>query len=692
MASKEKEDESVQNSEMGIKDDSLQLAEEHLKKPLHEALGDVARFSYLATYTTSIGMLYPDEWHQKWRHDGITQLRKHLHLDKDLFNVMEQMITENKDKKDQETFVKKLLEDPTLVKPELIPQDLMTLSLQTGGYDARTRVVIYHFCELFEIDPEKILKFEQSLVENFIQAQAEMTEEEKEEKRKKEVRRKVRRYFAIGAATIAGGALIGLTGGLAAPLVATASVALLGPGVAFLATQAGIVALASVFGVAGAGLSGYKMNKRVGEVEEFEFEALTEGKDLHVSICVSGWLTKEKSDNFYMPWMTLDNSREIYCLKWESKYLMDLGESLEYILNKVMTIAAKEALKYTVLAGLLAALALPATAYASLTAIDNPWGIATNRAAEVGKQLAEVLLMRHQGKRPTTLIGFSMGARVIYFCLKELASRKGSEGIIQDVCLLGAPVPYKKEVWDLFPRIVAGKIYNGYCRGDWLLQFVYRTASAQVTDIVGLDAVPWKHNCMVNVDLTDVVSGHLDYSDKMDTVLKHMGFKQKERRKSASLNKLAQMKIATKEQKPGLATSGPLEGEEEIPCIDAKDLNLSLTKEKMGKAAGFSSSDVTKSPSLNLTKNTARDEGMRSQSMGAMSGLVEDKLVAGGNRDANDNESQHSKASQEMEERGMSKVGGERQKVEECGGNSVPSPEKELCDEIDSIQIQTSKE
>lgn len=44
----------------------------------------------------------------------------------------------------------------------------------------------------------------------------------------------------------------------------------------------------------------------------------------------------------------------------------------------------------------MAALALPATAYASLTAVDNPWGIATNRAAEVGKQLAEVLLMREQ--------------------------------------------------------------------------------------------------------------------------------------------------------------------------------------------------------------------------------------------------------------------------------------------------------
>lgn len=48
----------------------------------------------------------------------------------------------------------------------------------------------------------------------------------------------------------------GLTGGLAAPLVASASIALLGPGIAFIGTHAGIVAMASVFGVAGAGLTG----------------------------------------------------------------------------------------------------------------------------------------------------------------------------------------------------------------------------------------------------------------------------------------------------------------------------------------------------------------------------------------------------------------------------------------------------
>ena len=34
------------------------------------------------------------------------------------------------------------------------------------------------------------------------------------------------------------------------------------------------------------------MNKRVGDIEEFEFEALTSENDMHLTITVSGWLTK----------------------------------------------------------------------------------------------------------------------------------------------------------------------------------------------------------------------------------------------------------------------------------------------------------------------------------------------------------------------------------------------------------------
>ncbi len=32
------------------------------------------------------------------------------------------------------------------------------------------------------------------------------------------------------------------------------------------------------------------MKKRVGSIEEFEFEPLSEGRQLHVTIAISGWL------------------------------------------------------------------------------------------------------------------------------------------------------------------------------------------------------------------------------------------------------------------------------------------------------------------------------------------------------------------------------------------------------------------
>jgi len=44
--------------------------------------------------------------------------------------------------------------------------------------------------------------------------------------------------------------------------------------------------------------------------------------------------------------------------------------------------------------------------------------ISVFRSAEVGKLLADVLISREQGQRPVTLVGFSLGARVLYYCLR----------------------------------------------------------------------------------------------------------------------------------------------------------------------------------------------------------------------------------------------------------------------------------
>ena len=70
------------------------------------------------------------------------------------------------------------------------------------------------------------------------------------------------------------------------------------------------------------------------------------------------------------------------------------------------------------LTGLIAAVAWPAGLLGLASVIDNPWGVCCRRSAQVGKQLAEVLLSRVQGQRPVTLVGYSVGARVIYYCLR----------------------------------------------------------------------------------------------------------------------------------------------------------------------------------------------------------------------------------------------------------------------------------
>lgn len=54
---------------------------------------------------------------------------------------------------------------------------------------------------------------------------------------------------------------------------------------------------------------------------------------------------------FSAPWTALAHSREQYCLAWEAKYLMELGNALETILSGLANMVAQEALKYTVLSG-----------------------------------------------------------------------------------------------------------------------------------------------------------------------------------------------------------------------------------------------------------------------------------------------------------------------------------------------------
>ncbi|XP_033107674.1 transmembrane and coiled-coil domain-containing protein 4-like isoform X2 [Anneissia japonica] len=535
----------------------VELAEKGMG--ISDILTETGVFAYISLVAIALATTFDSHWHKNWKDSYIKLLCKHLKTKRGIEKTMLQFLREDLKPLHAHAYVEVLKDDGMIQdNPSIIAQDLLGITMETGDYDARSRVIIYHIAKLMEVPRTDVISFEDMIVESFVQEEVIESEEQKSEKAKRSRQTKVKRYLAIGAATLGGGALIGLTGGLAAPLVASAGVALFGSGAAFLGTTAGLAIMASMFGAAGAGLGGYKMKRRVGAIEEFEFTSLGKEKDLHVVVAVSGWLTKDRLDNFTVPWLALAESKEQYTLKWESKYLKNLGDGLEYIMDSVMTMAAKEALKYTVLAGLLAAITLPAAAYGALSAIDNPWSIVTRRSVETGKELAEVLLTRLQGKRPVTLIGFSMGARVIFSALQELAVRKGSEGIVEDVVLLGAPITSSVKAWQPLERVVSGRIINGYCRGDWLLQFVYRTASVQVTNIAGLGPVNWDNKLVENIDLTDIVGGHLDYSEKIDEILKHIGLKTRPRSTSPLLRE----------------TGGAIETKEDSIKVDVCDLLL----------------------------------------------------------------------------------------------------------------------
>ncbi|TMS16659.1 Transmembrane and coiled-coil domain-containing protein 4 [Larimichthys crocea] len=490
-------------------------------------MSEQSRFAYAALCGVSLGQLFTGPENSVFREQYLQGLVRWLDLDESVMPVMGAFLS-GLGFEGSDTFLSILQAEPLLASGATpIIQDLVSFSVNDGQYDARARVLIRHVSCLLRVLPQQLEEFEETLGEKLREA-GEESEEESSRRLKRERGRKLRRYLLIGLATVGGGTVIGVTGGLAAPLVAAGAGAVLGAGgAAALGSATGIAIIASLFGAAGAGLTGYKMNKRVGAIEEFEFLPLNSGKHLHLTITVTGWLCSGKYSSFQAPWCSLGECGEQYCLVWESRFLRDLGSAMASLLDGLVSMVAQEALKYTVLSGIVAALTWPASLLAAASVIDNPWCVCLNRSAEVGKHLAQVLRSRQQGKRPVSLIGFSLGARVIYYCLQELANDQGSEGVVEDVVLLGAPVDGTEKAWERMTRVVAGKIVNGYCRGDWLLGFLYRSSAAQLS-VAGLQPINIQDRRVINVDLSSVVNGHLDYMRQMDTILVAVGVPTKE--------------------------------------------------------------------------------------------------------------------------------------------------------------------
>lgn len=154
--------------------------------------------------------------------------------------------------------------------------------------------------------------------------------------------------------------------------------------------------------------------------------------------------------------------------------------------------------------------------------LDNPWSVSLDRASAAGLILADSLMHRNLGVRPVTLVGYSLGARVIYSCLRELA-RHGAYGLVQNAYLFGSPVVVKQDEYSHAKSVVPGRFVNGYATNDWILGYLFRATSGGIGRVAGLAAIDTVPG-VENVDCTTLVNGHMDYRTAVPRLLRHVGW------------------------------------------------------------------------------------------------------------------------------------------------------------------------
>lgn len=421
-------------------------------------------------------------------------------------------------------------------KRALILHSLVLVLLSLEHYSAHSRVLLLYLTSSLHLRLSILKKDEEAVARGLLEAASQQLNADAETKKAAEASQTARKW-KVGLASVAGAALIGVTGGLAAPLLAAGVGSVMGglglgatAAAGYLGTLAGSsVLVGGLFGAYGARMTGDAMDAYARQVEDFAFLNIhrsqnpskqdNETRRLRVAIAVSGWL--RDPDEVVAPWRYIGKGTEGFALRWELEALLKLGHSLEtFITSAAWGYAKKKIIEQTVFAAFTAAM-WPLGLLKIASVLDNPFSVAKYRADKAGEVLADALINKVQGERPVTLIGYSLGARLIYSCLQRLADRKAF-GLVENVVLLGAPCPSDAPDWRKMRSVVSGRVINVFSTQDYILGFLYRTSSVQL-GVAGLQPVLGVRGVQ-NVDVTELVDGHLQYRFITGSVLRKIGF------------------------------------------------------------------------------------------------------------------------------------------------------------------------
>ncbi|KAJ3782221.1 hypothetical protein GGU10DRAFT_276016, partial [Lentinula aff. detonsa] len=418
---------------------------------------------------------------------------------------------------------------------------LFLLLIADSVYDSRSRALFFRVGALLSLSAFDVLLFEGRIVEAVGvsgEAEGEVGLGKNEGAVEEQVRKLRRRRIAmLGLATLGGGLVIGLSAGLLAPVIGVGlgtafSTIGIGGASTFLAGSTGAAVITTGGVLTGAGIAGKGMSRRTQVVRVFDVLPIHRNGRVGCVLSVPGFLNG-KLDDPRLPFSVLDPVvGDVFSVLWEPEMIRETGSALSILTGEVLSQISQTVLQATVMATLMTALQWPIILTKLGYLIDNPWSNALDRARAAGLVLASILRERKLGVRPITLVGFSLGARVIFYALLDLArtSRSGNGGsgfgIVQDVYLMGATISVPLTMWEETRGVVGGRYVNVYARNDWVLNYLFRASSAvsNVNTVAGLRPILGVQG-LENHDVTDKIAGHMSYRVYMPLILEDLGFK-----------------------------------------------------------------------------------------------------------------------------------------------------------------------
>lgn len=142
-----------------------------------------------------------------------------------------------------------------------------------------------------------------------------------------------------------------------------------------------------------------------------------------------------------------------------------------------------------------------------LQEIEN-WQRHKRRARCAGEMYLEKMVVYKVKESSVTLVGHSLGARVIFFAMRSWYAQSSHK--LKNVYLLGGAVPTGRD-WKLAVSKVKGNIFNLYNSNDPVLNRAYKLAERGLNPC-GAAPVALTHSNFDNINVTDFVGKTHDSS------------------------------------------------------------------------------------------------------------------------------------------------------------------------------------